>query len=167
MAKRIMQEVYDMIRPGYGKYSASGNPEAIWNEKVASCGGYSIVFKWKLEKEGIASRMVSVDAKFVSPKTKKEYTGQHALIEVKIGEGWILFDPTCNIFYDKSFEYMLSHPELAKEIVDKSGLLKSKRWKDRYYYLYTIDLFKNIISYNLYYTRPLNGVMLNVRRTNS
>jgi hypothetical protein len=100
MVEKVSQDLKPGTVPGFVTI------EFLREYGYGSCGEYNLLLMDDLEKLGIESRSYGI-------KTTDGRT--HAVLDVKIGDKWVLTNPMMGIVYKHSFWDMLEHPKLADE----------------------------------------------------
>lgn len=159
IARIIMQKVYDSILPYKQCNLDSPTPKECLEGGYGYCMTYAIVFKWLLSLKNIESRSISLVS--INAEIGREIT--HVVVEVKIGNKWILYDPTLNLCFGISLMELLENPEIANDIVEARK--KDDRWKrsvrlDDYrgFYDYSDEYFyKNVVIWSYNRDKNLGG----------
>ncbi|KAB0675908.1 transglutaminase domain-containing protein [Aureimonas leprariae] len=86
-AKRLTQAVYSFCEDG----TQPADPDQLFDRCTAACGGRSYVLRGLLEAIGVETRFAEL---YNIPNQ-----GNHTAIEVKVGQGWSLFDPTFGAYF--------------------------------------------------------------------
>lgn len=68
----------------------------FWASDYNQCGNYALILAMLLDKAGYTFRTVSINS------------GGHGIDEVKIGDQWMILDPTTNLWFNKSTEEILN-----------------------------------------------------------
>ena len=106
-AVEIMHTVYKTLSPE--RNNSSANPKRILKTGHAWCLGYVLVFDYLLRKEKYKTKLISlvgyIDKKIEQP---------HEVIEVKIDNKWLLFDPTTNKYFKYSLCELLKNEEFNR-----------------------------------------------------
>jgi len=136
-AEDLMEFLYRKLDPS--KSQRSLDAETILREGFAWCLGYCAVLGDLAEKEGIAARYVTLEARDHPRGRGPEKRDTHELVELYVGGRWLAFDPMAKRVLEGCVEEILAHPELADRAM--ASRLADERFRVRGYHLYCSSFF--------------------------
>ena len=135
--KDIMDFVYNNLKPSRSQISE--DPVKILKGGFAWCVGYAILTKYFFEKENYPTKWHTLFVKDHPRGYGRNKIETHEVIEARIKNNWILFDPTAGKCLEYNLKTILSNPGLIDEILKKHP--KDIRWKEKRYDLYCSSWF--------------------------